>query len=79
MRTLNVVFLVLLGAALAVFCVQNLSAVQVNYLAWNANIPIALLIFVVYLIGMVSGWGVFSLVRRTLNDAAKSKPAKKNP
>ena len=58
----TVVFLVVL-AAIAVFAVQNTSGVTVNFLRWNATIPVAFFIVVVYFLGMISGGTVVAVLR----------------
>lgn len=61
--------LVLFAVAVLVFCVQNLETVAVRFLGWGISVPMPVLIVIVYLLGTVSGWGVFSFVRRSLQRA----------
>ncbi|GAC1305432.1 MAG: hypothetical protein NVSMB14_12380 [Isosphaeraceae bacterium] len=60
----TIVFLVLL-AAIAVFAVQNTSGVTVNFLRWNATVPVAFFIVVVYFLGMISGGTFVAILKRS--------------
>jgi uncharacterized integral membrane protein len=60
-----VLFLAFLGAV-GLFAVQNTSTVTVRFWNWETTGPLALVIVVVYLLGMVSGWTIVGFVRRSL-------------
>jgi lipopolysaccharide assembly protein A len=60
-----IVFLVFLLAILA-FSAQNTQPITVNFLKWSVTGPIAFLILVVYVLGMLSGWSVVAFVTRSL-------------
>lgn len=51
-------------AAIAVFSIQNLGAVEVSFLAWSISVSKFLVIIVAYLLGMVTGWGLVDLFKR---------------
>ena len=59
-------FLVLALAAVGVFAVQNHETVTLQYLDRSATCSLPLLVGIVYLLGMVSGWTVIGLLRRSL-------------
>ena len=59
------VFFVFLGAV-AVFAVQNTQQVSVAFLRWSVSAPLALLIVVVYVLGMLSGANVVAFLRMTI-------------
>jgi uncharacterized integral membrane protein len=61
-------FLVLL-AVIVVFAAQNYENVSVAFLNQGLNAPMAVFIAVSYLLGMLSGWLVFGLVRRSLRSS----------
>lgn len=65
MRVICLVILLVVVAAVAVFAVQNSEDVTLQYLDRSASCPMSLLIAVVYLLGMVSGWTVVGLLRRS--------------
>jgi len=73
MRVVYAAVLLLLVAAVVVFCVQNLETVPVAYLGWSANLPLPLLVLIVYLFGMISGWGLLSFLRRAIRRATETK------
>ncbi|MHC5543211.1 lipopolysaccharide assembly protein LapA domain-containing protein [Singulisphaera rosea] len=69
MRALQISLVTIVLGVLFVFAVQNTQVVTVHFLNWGVNSPIALIIVVVYLLGMISGWKIVPalvrLVRRT--------------
>lgn len=66
MRLLSILFLVLLVAVVGLFAWQNHEDVSLRFFEWGFAIPIAALIGVVYLLGMVSGWSLWRGLRRTI-------------
>jgi uncharacterized membrane protein YciS (DUF1049 family) len=61
-------FLVLLAilAAVGLFAWQNDDTVTLRFLDWNLSTRLSLLIGVVYLLGMLSGWTVLGFVKRSV-------------
>jgi uncharacterized integral membrane protein len=53
----------LLLILVAVFAIQNFAAVDVALFFWSVSVPKFLLILVVYVMGMLSGWGLVELVK----------------
>ncbi|EPC04633.1 hypothetical protein L861_04750 [Litchfieldella anticariensis FP35 = DSM 16096] len=49
---------------MVILFVQNIRVVEVNFLGWSLSLPLALLLVVVYVLGMVSGKGMMALIRR---------------
>jgi uncharacterized integral membrane protein len=45
---------------------QNTQSVGVSFLALGATLPLAVLVFVVYLLGALSGGSLYALLRRSL-------------
>jgi uncharacterized integral membrane protein len=72
MRFVYLVILLLALAALVVFAVQNNQTVTLQYLNWSITCPLPLLFAIVYVLGMVSGWTVFGLLRRSLRRVTES-------
>jgi uncharacterized integral membrane protein len=66
MRVLYAVLLLLLLSFVGVFAVQNSGLITLEFLNWKVTSPCSLLIVLVYLLGMVSGWTVFGVMRRSL-------------
>ena len=52
------------GLLIAILVVQNIEMVQVKLLGWTIAMPMALLVVVIYLLGMISGRGLMGLIRR---------------
>ena len=73
MRVINMVFLILFIGAIAVFCVQNLETITVAYLGWSVTVPLALLVVLIYLLGMLSGGALLSLIRRSIHRVTDKK------
>lgn len=69
MRAIQISLVTIVLGVLFVFAVQNTQVVTVRFLNWGVNSPVALIIVVVYLLGMLSGWkivpAVGRLIRRT--------------
>jgi lipopolysaccharide assembly protein A len=66
MRYVLATLLIVLLLAVGIFAVQNTQQVTVGFLHWSVSTPLALLIILVYLMGMSSGGTVFSFVRRSI-------------
>jgi uncharacterized integral membrane protein len=66
MRVVAVLFLLILLGAIGVFALQNRETITLQYLDRSLSCPLALLIAIVYLLGMVSGWTMVGLFRRSL-------------
>jgi putative membrane protein len=66
MRTFCLFMLVLMVAAIGIFAVQNQESITLHFLNGTVSCPLSLLIAIVYLLGMLSGWTVVALLRRSL-------------
>lgn len=64
MRYVNIALIVLITAAILLFKFQNLSSVTVSLLGMSMTMPLSVLTFLVYLLGMVSGSALFSAYRK---------------
>jgi lipopolysaccharide assembly protein A len=67
MRTLYFLFLLAFIAALGIFAWQNQESVTVTFLQWQISIMLAAVAGVSYLLGMLSGWSVVGMVRRSIH------------
>jgi lipopolysaccharide assembly protein A len=63
MRWINVIVVAVLVAAILLFAVQNFQSATVSFLNFRISAPLALLVAVVYLLGMVTGGAVWAMVR----------------
>jgi len=71
-RILSTILLVLFLGAVAIFCVQNTGPVAVRFLGWGMTAPLPVVVLVVYLLGMMTGWAVLSFLRRSVRLATES-------
>ena len=65
MQLLCFLILVIVVAAFVVFAMQNQESVAPQFLAWSTTCSLSLLVGIVYLVGMVSGWTVLSFLKRS--------------
>jgi uncharacterized integral membrane protein len=66
-RFFYLVVLLVLIAAVGLFAYQNAGAVDVQFLSWGAPTTLAAVAGAAYVLGMLSGWTVVGLFRRSLN------------
>jgi len=66
MRWLNITVVALFAIATAVFALQNLEIVTLSFLGFNARAPLALLVVIIYVLGMATGGSLFALLRRSI-------------
>lgn len=71
MRWLHSTVIVTLIAATVIFAVQNLQSVTVSLLNLNIAAPLALLVALVYLLGMVTGGSAWTLIRWAIDGSKK--------
>lgn len=55
---------ILITLIVIVLVVQNIGVVEASFFAWSISLPLALLLVVVYVLGMISGKSLVALVRR---------------
>ncbi len=66
MRWFYLAIVIVFVAALIVFVVQNTASVDVSFLALGATLPLAVLVFVIYVLGALSGGSLYALLRRSV-------------
>jgi uncharacterized membrane protein YciS (DUF1049 family) len=72
MRIVCGLLLLIVVAAVAVVAVQNSESIGVNVLNQTVGVSLPLLVAVTYVLGMVSGWTILGLLRRSLHGATDS-------
>lgn len=72
MRWLHSTVILIIVAAVLVFALQNLQSVTVSFLTLKLSAPIAVLIALVYLFGMVTGGSLLALIRWALQEKGGS-------
>jgi putative membrane protein len=79
LRFLSFVFLVLFAGAVVLFAIQNNDAVTVQFWQWSVTLTLAQLVGIVYALGMLTGWSVVGLFRRSLRRASEVPPYRGQP
>ncbi len=59
---------VVIAVLVLILVVQNIVMVEVRFLTWGLRLPMALLLVVIYLMGMVTGKSLWTLFRRLYRD-----------
>ena len=72
MRGIYLAIVVLILAATLIFALQNLQIVSVAFLASAISAPLALLIFVVYVLGAVTGGSLYALLRKSVQGSRRT-------
>ena len=66
MRFFSFLVLVALLGAVGLFAYQNNGDATVRFWDWVVTAPLSAVVGVVYLLGMITGWSVLGLFRRSL-------------
>jgi lipopolysaccharide assembly protein A len=66
MRVIYAILLLVFVAAVIIFAVQNNEPITIKFLGNSWEIALALVIAAAYLLGMLSGWTVVGMLRRSL-------------
>jgi lipopolysaccharide assembly protein A len=77
MRWLNITVVALFAVATLLFAIQNFQIVTLSFMGLSARTPLALLVAIVYVLGMATGGSLFALLRRSIARsrlASMSKP-----
>jgi lipopolysaccharide assembly protein A len=74
MRWVHLTIIIVFAAATLIFALQNLKSVTVSFLEVNIGAPLAVVVFVVYALGAVTGGSLFALLRRSYA-ASRGRPA----
>jgi uncharacterized integral membrane protein len=69
MRWINMAVIAIFVVATLIFAVQNFQSVTVSFLNFRISAPHALVIAIVYLLGMITGGSVWALMRRAFEGA----------
>jgi lipopolysaccharide assembly protein A len=72
MRWFHLTIIVLFIAATVIFAAQNLEIVTMSFLGFSARVPLALLVAIIYLLGMATGGSLWALLRRSLRGSRRA-------
>jgi lipopolysaccharide assembly protein A len=65
-RWFYLAIVVVFVAALVVFVAQNTQSVDVSFLSLGVTLPLAVVVFVVYVFGALTGGSLYALLRRSV-------------
>jgi uncharacterized membrane protein YciS (DUF1049 family) len=65
-RIIYAIFLLVFVAAVGVFAWQNQDAIPINYLNRSVQYPMAAVVGVAYVLGMLTGWTVVGFVKSSM-------------
>jgi lipopolysaccharide assembly protein A len=65
-RWVYLAIVIVFVAALIIFVFQNTQSVNIAFLALGVTLPLAVLVFIVYVLGAVSGGSLYALLRRSV-------------
>ena len=71
MRWFHIALVAILALATVIFAVQNLQSVTVSFLSFRLSAPLAVLIAVMYLLGMATGGSLWALIRWALEGSKR--------
>lgn len=63
MRWIYLAVIAAVAAATLIFALQNLQSVTISFLGLSISAPLAVLVIVIYLIGMATGGSAWALLR----------------
>jgi lipopolysaccharide assembly protein A len=72
MRWIHLAVIALFVVATFIFAVQNLEIVTVSFLGFSASMPLALLVVIIYVIGMATGGSLWALLRRSYQGSRRT-------
>jgi uncharacterized integral membrane protein len=71
MRFLYIGLIVIFTALVVLFKFQNLKAVTITLFGMCATLPVSILVFLVYVLGMFTGGAVLALLRTWIHGATR--------
>jgi uncharacterized integral membrane protein len=71
MKYLHLLLIILLTVVVLIFTVQNLELVTVAFLNAQITLPRAVLVVIIYVLGMFTGGFVLSLIKSWLKGASR--------
>ena len=72
MRWVYLVIVVVFVASAVVFSLQNTQMVSVSFLASAIAAPLAIVVFVVYVLGAATGGSLYALMRRSVQGSRRA-------
>ncbi|MCA1757292.1 MAG: lipopolysaccharide assembly protein LapA domain-containing protein [Bacteroidales bacterium] len=73
----KIILLLLLAVAL-IFSAQNFETVNIKFIVWSINLPIAVTLMGIYVLGALTGGLLFSMLKKVVELDRQSKPKEKS-
>jgi putative membrane protein len=70
MRWFHTTVIVVLVAVTLIFAIQNLQGVTVSFLNFKVSSPLAVLVALVYVLGMLTGGSAWALIKWAIDKSA---------
>jgi lipopolysaccharide assembly protein A len=70
MKHIKTVFAAILLILIIIFSFQNMEVTNLKLFSWSVQMPVAIYIIVFYILGMLTGGMLFSLLRQLFEQAA---------
>lgn len=74
MRWFHLIVVGLFALIILIFIVQNFESATLGFLGFSMTVPLALAIFIAYLLGMATGGSLWSLLRKSV-EGSRRHPA----
>ena len=65
MRVVYLAVIIVLAATAVIFILENLKSVSASFLGFSVTMPLAILVFIIYVLGAATGGSLFALLRRS--------------
>jgi lipopolysaccharide assembly protein A len=66
MRWVHLIVIVVFAIATIIFAIQNFEIVTVSFLSSGFRVPLAFLVVLIYVLGMITGSSLFGLLYRSI-------------
>lgn len=73
MRYIYIALIILITLVILLFKFQNLDSVTVSFLSMSLTLPTSLLVFLVYILGMLTGGSLVAFLRTLIKGAKEKK------
>jgi len=72
MRWIHLAVIALFVVVTLIFAIENFEIVTMSFLGFSARVPLALLVVIIYVVGMVTGSSLLALLRRSVQGVRRS-------
>ena len=72
LRWIYLAIVIVVAAATLIFALQNLQIVSVAFLGLAISAPLALMTFIVYILGALTGGSLYALLRRSVQGSRRT-------